>query len=704
MKSVDTSTEEKVVSTFCRICEARCGIDVTVRDGHVLRIGPDKMNPYSWRDFCSKGRSAGEVAHHPRRLRWPLRRTEDGYQRATWEEATEDIATRLGSIRDEYGADAIASYLGNPVGFNSANGAWFSSLMRGLGTKNQYSVSSVDQNNLQRVCFEMYGRWLIPLVPDVDECDYFLLIGMNPAVSTFGWIHNVPDGWRRVLARQSSGATVVVVDPNRTDSAAKADRHVAVWPGQDWALLLAVLATVLRDGAARPPASPKLTGMATLEALARDVVVADLAERCRVPIDVITDIARGFASARTTMCVAHTGVSHNGDGVLAEWLSHVLNAVTGRLDTVGGRRFEKGYLPISGMFGTRPAKPSRVRGLSAIAGARSLAELADEILTPGEGQVRALICNSGNPVLSTAQGARLDQALSTLDLMVAVDLLQRESHRHAHWLLPAAHYLEREDLLTVYSSFEDKPFAQLAQAVLSPPPEIREEWLLWRDLALALDIPIFGPKTASMTPRELWETAANAGGQLSWDELVSNPHGVVFADKSYGNLGEAIATEDGAVNVAPQVFVDRLRQVLSRPAPTPSKEWPLVLSSERTKASMNSWLNDTPTALRRQSANPLYIQPEDAAALGIDAGDTVRVTSSVGSLECTAELSEAPRAGVVILGHGWGTHTFDPHGREPAAIHGVNRNLLVSDADVDELSGTPAFGTVAVRVEKASAV
>ena len=400
------------MSTFCRICEARCGIDVTVRDGRVLRIGPDKLNPYSWKDFCSKGRSAGEVVHHPRRLLSPLRRVDGGYERATWEDAIDDIADAVDNDPRPTRTRCDCGISRQSGGFNGSNVAWFASLVRGLGTANMYSVSSVDQNNLQRVCHEMYGRWLVPLVPDVDECDYFLLVGMNPAVSTFGWIHNVPDGWRRTLARQEQGAKIVLVDPNRTESTAKSDQHIRVWPGQDWALLFGVLTVILREGLARTPSRPVLTGMAELEQLAREVDVSDLAARSRVSVDTMTTIAREFAAARTAMCVAHTGVSHNGEGVLAEWLSHVLNAVTGRLDTVGGRRFEPGYTPVGTLFGTRPASPSRVRGLPAIAGARSLAELADEITTPGEGQIRALLCNSGNPVLSGPQGARLDAALS----------------------------------------------------------------------------------------------------------------------------------------------------------------------------------------------------------------------------------------------------------------------------------------------------
>lgn len=695
-----SSSNETTVSTFCRICEARCGIDVTVRDGRVLRIGPDKLNPYSWKDFCSKGRSAGEVVAHPRRLLSPLRRTDAGYERATWADATDDIATRVTAIRDAHGPDAIAAYLGNPVGFNGSNGAWFSSLVRGLGTANLYSVSSVDQNNLQRVCHEMYGRWLVPLVPDVDECDYFLLVGMNPAVSTFGWIHNVPDGWRRTLARRSLGAKIVLVDPNHTESTAKSDLHVQVWPGQDWALLLGVLTTILREDLARPPLRPILTGMDKLQRLARDVDVSELAARSRVPVDTVTSIAHEFAAARTAMCVAHTGVSHGGEGVVAEWLSHVLNAVTGRLDAVGGRRFEPGYTPIAGMYGTRPARPSRVRGLPAIAGARSLAELADEITTPGDGQIKALICNSGNPVLSGAQGARLDDALASLELMVAVDLVQRESHRHADWLLPAAHYLEREDLLPIYSSFEDQPFVQFAHAAIEPPEGVREEWLFWRDLALALDIPIFGSATASMTPRAMWAKTVDGGGKLSFKELVAQPHGLIYAEKSYSQLAAAIATEDGAVHLAPEAFVARIRHLLSAPAASASTEWPLVLSNQRRRSAMNSWLNDTPTALRRNPTNVLQLHPDDATRLGIATGDAVRVSSRVRAFDCTAEVSDAPRAGVAILDHGWGSHLFDPERQQSSETHGCNRNALVSDQEVDVLSGTPAFGVAQVRVDR----
>ena len=434
--------------------------------------------------------------------------------------------------------------------------------------------------------------------------------------------------------------------------------------------------------------------------LVEGIDIAELCARCRVPRDVVTSIAREFASARTAMCVAHTGVSHSGEGVLAEWLSHVLNAVTGRLDTVGGRRFEPGYVPVAGLFGTRPAQPSRVRKLPAIAGARSLAELADEIQTPGEGQIRALICNSGNPVISGPQGPRLADALEELDLMVVIDMVQRESHEHADWLLPAAHFLEREDLLPVYSAFEDQPFAQFAHAVVQPPDEAREEWMFFRELAVALGLSLFGPGTESMVPRTMWKNMVNGGGKLSWDELEASPHGVIYGEKQYGQLGTAIATADGAVRLAPEAFVARVRSLLAEPLAEPSPDRPLLLSSQRWKSSMNSWLNETPTALRREPTNTVYLHPDDAANSAISHGDTVRVSSASAALECTAEVSAAPLRGVAILGHGWGSRIFDPHGGELPESHGVNRNALVADAAIDPLSGTPAFGVVEVRVER----
>lgn len=686
------------VSTFCRICEARCGIVATVDDGRVVRIGPDKDNPFTWQEFCAKGRSAAELVEHPRRLRGPMRRVADGYQEASWNDALDDIAARLGQIVHGHGPDGVAIYSGNPTGFNAGNLLYTGAFARGLGSRQVYSVGSVDQNNLHRVCLEMYGRWLIPLIPDVDECDYFLLVGMNPAESTFNWMYNVPNGWRRILKRQANGAVVVVLDPVTTASAQRADEHVAVWPGADWAFLLAVLALVLRR-VGPPTSGPVLTGFDALREVVDAVDVARLARLARVPFEQLERVAEGFHSARTAMVVCHTGVSLGGAGTVAEWLSHVLNAVTGRLDTPGGRRFEAGYLDIASQSGTRPPRDSRVRKLPAIMGMRSLTELADEINTPGDGQIRALICNSGNPVVSGPAGGELDKAIAQLDLVVAIDLVARESHRHADWLLPAAHWLEREDLLTNFSSFEEVPFVQLGRAVVEPPSGVREEWWIWRELASRMGLHLFGkPAGEAPEPREVFRDSVDTAGVVSWEQIESHPHGLIFGKPTFGRLSEALATPDRAVNLAPEPFVAELRRLLSYGDVTVPEEYPLVMTGARRRSSMNSWLNDLPSAQRIAGTNTIEMHEVDAAAAGVLDGDSVLVESPTARVRARVEVTGRPRPGVVIAAHGWGSRVFDPHrGANPEAW-GFNRNLLASDAVVDPLSAIPALGTAAVRV------
>lgn len=486
----------RTVFTNCRICVANCGIEVTVDDDErITRIAPDKQNDYTWHDFCPKGRTANQAIEHTRRLLAPMRRVGDRYEEATWDEAITDIATRLRRIIDRDGKDAVGIYWGNPSGFSMSNVMFNGGFMDALGTHNRYSVLSVDTNNTHVVAQEMFGSELVVLVPDVDECSYFLLVGMNPAESKLVWTENVPDGWRRILRAKEAGARLVMVDPRRTLSAEHADAHLRVRPGADWALLLGIVAVILDRGWEDADGCAELTGMDELRRLAAEVDLDDLAERCDIPVDQIVEVADGFAHAPAAMCVTHTGVALTETGTLGEWLGHVLNFVTGRVGAPGGRRFEPGYVDLISLF-ERIARPleglSRVRGLPAVAGNHSLAELPDEILTPGPGQVKAMFINAGNPVVGGPDGDRLDHALSTLELLVAIDLVQRESHRHADWLIPVPHWLERGELNALVGGFADMPYVQYSTRAVEPPPKVRGEWQFFTDVALAARLPMFG--------------------------------------------------------------------------------------------------------------------------------------------------------------------------------------------------------------------
>jgi formate dehydrogenase len=713
----------RTVHTFCRYCLASCGVEVTVRDNTVLKIAADKANPHSWHDFCAKGRTANALVEHPRRLLNPMRRVGDGYVEASWEEAISDIAGRLAALIEADGPDAVGTYWGNPAGFSSSNVQFMMGLLDAIGTNSRYYVGSVDQNAMHVVATAMYGSQLMAPVSDIDNCDYFLLVGTNPAISAWNWLETVPGGWRRALARQRDGATIVVVDPLRSESAEKADIHLAVRPGQDWALLLGLVKVIFDEGLEhREDCADLATGTDALRALAAQADLADLAARCDIPADRIIEVARGFATAKGAMVVTRTGVALHETGTIGEWLGHALNVVTGRMDRPGGRRFEPGYVDSLKLF-DQMAKPmthsSRVRGRPMVAGHHGLDELPDEITTPGRGRVRALFINCGNPVVSGPDGAKLDRALERLDLLVVVDFVQRESHRHAHWLLPAVHWLERNDLHALTSGLHDEPFVQYGHKAVEPPPGAREEWRIWVDLALAMDKPLFGYRGVNgvikasralarltgrpglaFSPHWIDRLLVASGRKVKWRDIMANPHGLVFGTRQFGHFRAALKTPDKKVRLAPPAFVARARQLLAEPHPVAPDGYPFQLANRRNRHSMNSWLNELPGLHRGGKRNQAVLHPADAAELGIADGDLVRVASPVGSIELTAALSDAPRRGVVIVDHGWGSRVFDPRGGAAPESYGVNRNLVVDGARLDPLSQTPALSSTYVTVSR----
>ncbi|HEX2398992.1 MAG TPA: molybdopterin-dependent oxidoreductase [Mycobacterium sp.] len=717
----------RTVHTFCRYCLASCGVEVTVEDNRVTKISADKQNPHTWQDFCAKGRTANQLVEHPRRILNPMRRVGDKYVEAGWDEAINDIAARMNALIEADSPDAIGVYYGNPSGFSSSNIIFMNAWLDAVGTHNRYFVGSVDQNAMHVVASAMYGSMLMAPVSDIDNCDYFLLVGTNPAVSAWNWLETVPGGWRRALERQKQGATIVVVDPLRTETAEKADVHLAVRPGQDWALLLGMVKVILDEGLEhRKDCTDLATGVDDLRMLVADADLDDLASRCDIPRVQVEQVARDFAAARAAMAVTRTGVSLHLAGTVAEWLGHVLNVITGRMDRPGGRRYEPGYvdaLRLSEMAKARPHK-SRLAGREMVAGAHAVSELPDEITTPGPGQIKAMLINCGNPVVSGPDGAKLDEALAQLDLLVAIDFVQRESHRHAHWLLPAVHWLERDDLLAFTSNMHDEPYVQYGAKAVDPPPGARQEWRIFVDLAIAMRKPLFGAKglngfiratrrLAPLTRRPALELGPHwidrlvvatgrkvNGRRIKWRDVMAHPHGWVLGPREFGHFRDALRTDDKKVHAAPPEFVSRTRELLAEPAPQAPTDYPFQLANRRNRHSMNSWLNELPGLHPSGKHNEVVIHPDDAVALGISDGDRVKVFSAVGAIELEASVNERPRRGVVVIDHGWGSRIFDPRGGSQPESYGANRNLLIDGGPVDPLSQTAALSSSYVGVER----
>ena len=503
--------------------------------------------------------------------------------------------------------------------------------------------------------------------------------------------------------------------------------HLAVRPAQDWALLLAMVKVILDEGLEHVQDCNELThGLQSLRELVADSDLDDLARRCDLDRPRIETVARDFANARAAMVVTRTGVSMHLTGTVAEWLGHVLNVITGRMDRPGGRRYEPGYVDAIRMSGMAKASPHRNRlsGRTMVAGAHALSELPDEITTPGSGQIRAMVINCGNPVVSGPDGARLDKALAQLDLLVAIDFVQRESHRHAHWLLPAVHWLERDDLLAFTSNMHDEPYLHYGARAVDPPPGARQEWRIFVDLAIAMGKPMFRAKglngfiaatrrAAQLTRRPGLEfnphwidrmivaTSRKFNGRrISWREVMAHPHGWVLGPREFGHFRDALRTPDKKVHVAPPEFVARVGELLAEPAPCPPADFPFLLANRRHRHSMNSWLNDLPGLHPSGKGTEVVIHPDDAAKLCISDGDRVKVHSPVGAVELTATISDQPRRGVVVIDHGWGSRVFDPRGGSAPECFGVNRNLLVDAGPVDPLSQTAALNSSYVAVAR----
>lgn len=709
------------VHSYCHYCMCLCGTKITVEGNKVQSIEPDRENPYSWRDFCRKGRTAAEVINHPRRLLTPMKRVGDRYVESTYEEAITDIAARLNRIIDTHGADAVGSYSGNPLAFSFSGTIFWSGLLAAIGSGNRFWVGSIDQNNLHVVQGEMFGSQMLAMIPDVDTSQCFLLVGMDPAQSKLVWVDSVPDGWNRVLSAQRRGADVIVVDPRRSTTAEHANTHVRVMPGQDWAFLLGVLRVIFEEKLDRPSTSVPVSGVEEIRALTLSTALDDLADRCGVSAETIRDVARRFAKVERAMAITHTGVAQTPTGTLTEWICAVINAVTNRLDQPGGKRFERSYVNLVEMWAK--SEPSvkhrtRLRDLPTIAGFHAVAEIADEITTPGKGQIRAMLITAGNPVVSGPDGAALDKAFAELELLVSIDFVQRESHRHAHWLIPGTHFLEREGLHPLYGGMFELPFAQYARQAVKPPPGIKEEWEFFTDLALALNRPLFGKRgintvvrasralarwlnkpSWALNPRWIERALVLGGKRLKYRDILAHEHGWIYGEKEYGNLAKALRTPDKTVHCSPPKFLLALRQELDNRHTRTSPAFPMLLINRRMRESMNSWLNETPSLFEQQRFNTVEIHPDDAADLGLESGQWARVSSQVGAIELPVAIVDGGRPGVIAIAHGWGSRIFDPVGGAQSVALGANRNLLIDRKVIDPFSQTPSLNATPVRVE-----
>jgi anaerobic selenocysteine-containing dehydrogenase len=703
----------------CTLCEAHCGIAVEVEDGRVLRITGDPDDVMSRGYICPKAAALADIHADPDRLRRPVKRVGERFVEIDWDEAIALAADGLRAVQDRHGKDAVANYLGNPSAHSSS--ALAGLVLRALlGSANNYSATSADQLPQHRTSYEMFGHFALFPIADIDRTDHMLILGANPAVSN-GSVMTAPGVRDRLKAIRSRGGKVVVIDPRRTETAKHASEHVQVRPGGDPYLLLGMLHVVFAEGLDR--VSAPCDGLPELRALASRWSPEQAAPHAGVEADEIARLAREFAAARRAVAYGRVGVCQQLTGTVTHWLINALNVVTGNFDTPGGAMFTKPAVDLVRLtqlvIRQQSDRRQRVSGLPGFIGELPVAGLADEILTPGEGQVRGMLTYAGNPVLSTPGGKRLEEGLAQLEWFVAIDMYVTETTRHAHVILPPVSHLERDDVDVVLSAVSVRNHIRYNPAALPAPSDGRTDWQIL--MALAARIGRGLPGAARNRALQLIERFTSADQVIDLG-LRTGPYGLLRGGLTINKVKRAahgidlgplepqapgvLRTKDKRVRLAPPEFLaeaGELERLAAERDAALSNGYDLTLIGRRQLRSNNSWMHNSARLMKGDDRCTALLHPDEASARGLCDGQRVRVTSAAGSIELPVEISDELRTGVVSIPHGFGHHRPGVGWRRAAAKAGASMNDITDPKLVDRLTGNAAFNAVPVRVERVPA-
>src|SRR5882757_345366 len=709
-------------ATYCRICEPLCGLIATVENGRLVDVRPDKDNPISKGFACPKGIGMISVHNSSDRLLHPMHRQPDGsFVRVSWDLALKDIGERLRTIIAEHGKDAIGVYFGNPTAFSYSAFTWVKGMTDALGSPHFYSSGSQDTNTRFVASKLLYGSPLTISVPDLHRTDFLFMLGANPVVSHGSMVSgiHVRAALNDIVAR---GGRVVVVDPRRTETA-RLYEHVAVKPDGDAWLLLALLHTVFAERLEDAHAMADVAvGAETLKEWVEPFRPEDVEHRCGVPAAQIRSLARDLASADSAVCYGRVGACVGGFGTLVCFLLDTLNLVTGNLDRPGGAVFPTPPIDTNGFIvqqglDTYATKKSRIGQLPEVMGSMPAAVMAEEIRTPGPGQLRAVVVLSGNPVLSVPAGHNLAEAMTELDLLISLDIGVNDTNRHADYILPATTFFERDDFPMAMLPFQLRSFMQWTEPVVAPAGEARQEWTVLRDICAEIDVVPsssaavrrLGRLGRKLGPRLIFDAMLRVGphgdrfglrpGGLSFKRLRRKyPHGVVLSETvGTGVLRDRITHDDHFVHLAPSELRQEVDRLSAQADSDP--EYPLRLFGRRELRSINSWMKNSPKLMAGGRGPTCCIHPDDADQLALHDGALARITSKAGSVEARIEVTDDVVPGSVCLPHGWGQRV-DVAGNR-SGVGGPDYNALTADgaAAVEPLAGMSILNGVRVRVE-----
>ena len=724
----------------CPLCEAMCGLEIRVSDGTVDRIRGDRADVWSKGYVCPKGTAIGHLHHDPDRVRRPMVRSGDRWEEVDWETAFARCDELIAGVLERHGKDAVSCYIGNPTAHNFSLGRYVGLFIGLAGLPVVYSAGTVDQWPKNLTSALMYGgMWSIP-TPDVPRTDYWIVMGGNPQASQ-GSLLACPDILGELDGVRARGGKVVVLDPRRTGTAERADEWVPIVPGTDAAFLLAFTHVLFADGlvdlgSVAPYVDDEKVD--AVRAVASEFPPERVEATCRVPAETIRRLAHEFAAAPSAAYYGRIGTCNQEFGTLTSWLVDVVNILTGNFDRPGGLMFGK---PIAWGVNSLPNPEladgvvigkwrSRVRGIPEVLGQVPVSCLAEEIDTPGAGQIRALITIAGNPVISAPGAGRLDAALTGLECMISIDNALNETTRHAHVLLPGLSALEQHHFDDLIPMWQVRSAARFSEPVFEPGDRPHEWEILARlgamcagmrhadtDVGL-LDDGFFMALAEAKGVDPAVALAASPGqGPLRlldlqirtgpWgDRYGEVPDGLTlqsFRDAPHGidqgpmvpQVPEILETPDGRIDLAPDLVladVPRLAQRLDR------ADDGLLLTSRRHLRSNNSWMHNVKVLVKGKDRCTLLIHPDDAVAAGVSDGALARVSSEAGSVEVPVEVTDEMMPGVVSLPHGWGHDKIGTRQAVAREHAGVNNNLLALPDFFDPLSNNAAVNGIPVEV------
>ncbi len=721
----------ETVQTFCRICEALCGLEVTVEGDRVVDIKPDDDHVATRGFGCLKGLKQHRIYDTPDRLLYPMQRVDGELQRVSWDDALGSIGTKVRELIDNHGSDSIAMYVGTAAGFGVLHPVFAQGFMQGVGSASMFSSATQDCANKFSVAREIYGFPFTQPFPDLEHLDCLIIVGANPAISKWSFLQ-VSNPIRRLKEIESRGAKIFVVDPRRTETAKVAGQHVFIRPNTDVFFYLSFLHEFLATAEIdRARIDEYMTGFDELCRVAEAWPPERTAEVTRIPADTLRELVRAYREANGAALYCSTGVNMGTNGSLAFWLQECINAISGNLDRKGGTVVSTGIIDFAA-FGKKTGvllskKQSRIGKFQSVNDSMPGGILADEILTPGDRQIKALFVTGGNPLITMANSERLRDAFKELELLVVLDIQPSETASVATHVLPCTSPFQRPDLPFVFPlmlGLQMKPYLQATRAVVPPQGEQRDEATIYVDIAKASGVNLWGSAAAQRTfeaaktlsslgkrgkqpsiPQELLLSGLlRATKQGSFKKLLKEKHGRLRPQHDPGSfLGKRVIHRDQKVHLAPEVFVKQAQKLEADFQLELDTKDKLKLITKRAITTHNSWTHNIDEFVSRErGTNHLYMHPEDAAQAGLAEGDLADVSTETGTVRVPVKLLSELMPGSVALPHGWG-HQDSKMG-VASKTTGVNVNLLAADGPdkLERVSGMANLTGFLVEVKPAA--